>query len=717
MTSSTTTRRFYAYIGALVLGLGAASAGACAKAAPPSGFGQGDDGTGGDDGGGGLDLGDTGVGSQPTSPGAVPLSACTASAQCDDFVAATGASCSGSDCVVTVTGASTSAAGTFGAAGTGGSGGPCLVEPQDGTLFPNGGTDGTGWLTPRVSFAPTSAAQNLFEIRLTSPLEKHDLVVYTTNTWWTLDLPTWEALSKSMVGPTITVTVRASAGGTISMGGSAGFQIASLEASGALIYWSTENFDPNADTTSLNGFAVGDTGNAPILTSTQVTQQVVATEPGDGGMTPGTPVPVFCIGCHTATPDGEYVGFTAQWPWPNALASVDLKGGTVGAAPPWLTPGGLANLSPVAGRVQAGGDWYGPPEVNQMMLGMQTFSKGHYAPNDYMVVTSLGAAENALSISAADTQTGVVSQLAWMNLGFTGTVTVTNGGGGLPLAPCGTSPAPPGSCLPQQTSNGGWGIIARNGDTGSAGAPSWTHNLDGKTDFIAYTTTQAGTKDGRLNDGPADIDIVPYNSLGPGLGGAGGTVIPLPGASDPAYNEYYPAWSPDDAFIAFNRVAVGLSMYNQPAADVYVVPSGGSAPTCDGVAGPACRLKANDPVACTGSLMGNVQNTLPKWAPLPSTNGNKGSDGKLYYWVTFSSTRVNACTVAGGNLCTATDVASAQGKAQLYVAGIVVDPANGNAITTYPAIYLANQDFTFNNLIPSWSYFPLPPGTGSNPPK
>src|SRR5690606_14028261 len=34
---------------------------------------------------------------------------------------------------------------------------------------------------------------------------------------------------------------------------------------------------------------------------------------------------------------------------------------------------------------------------------------------------------------------------------------------------------------------------------------------------------------------------------------SGGTGMPLAGASDPSFLEYYPALSPDDAFVAFNR--------------------------------------------------------------------------------------------------------------------------------------------------------------------
>jgi hypothetical protein len=195
------------------------------------------------------------------------------------------------------------------------------------------------------------------------------------------------------------------------------------------------------------------------------------------------------------------------------------------------------------------------------------------------------------------------------------------------------------------------------------------------------------------------VFVVPYNM------GAGGAATALPGASDPAQSEYYPSWSPDDQLIAFNLVPKGVSMYNEPQADIYVVPYNGGMGAMAPVA-----LKSNDPVACTGAMSHAVQNTWPKWAPNPlSTNADGGAgvptpqviDGNTYYWITFSSTRspTSPPDPANGN----------KRKQQLYVAGIVVNNAT-QAITTYAPIYLWNQDFTVNNLIPAWGEFTIPPG-------
>jgi hypothetical protein len=201
--------------------------------------------------------------------------------------------------------------------------------------------------------------------------------------------------------------------------------------------------------------------------------------------------------------------------------------------------------------------------------------------------------------------------------------------------------------------------------------PNWSH--DGAN--IAYVSTYAG-KDGRLGAGSADIYKVPYNNK------AGGTATPLPGASDPGYNEYYPSYSSDDAFIAFNRIASGQDMYYNPTSEVFVVPAAG---------GTATRLAANDPPACSGIKSPGITNSWPKWSPEALTY-----QGKTYYWIIFSSTR-DGYTIQK----------KPAGKAsQLYITGIVVE---GGKITTYPGVYLWNQPADTSNNTPAWDAFQIPP--------
>jgi hypothetical protein len=613
----------------------------------------------------------------------------------------------------------------FGAAGTGSmAGGPCLAEPADGALFPK------NWLRPRVLWIPASSSQTLFEVRVHADGEANDYVVYTTDNTWTMPKDRWQTIAwtgpqngmpaqdGNLMGRQITVTVRgmSATGGTPAISNAAQFTIAPAIADGALVYWSTASFSSMAGdkNTTLQGFSVGDEGFTTALLASQV-QQPVRAQPVDGGnLNPASYNGVFCIGCHAATPDGTYVSFSSQWPWANAMASV--QAGEAGAAPPWLTAGAISNLSPNING------YYQPPTVNQVMMGIQTFSPAHYQTGDRRLVAQIGAAWNQTDVQIKAGQpgsaTGVVSQLAWFDLEWNGLPPVgmpynpwgptPNTLNASPLAlasPC-TSMNPGVACATPGVPGGGWGIIARNGDTNSAGGPSWSHNLDGNTDLIAYGSTNLGTKDGRMDcqlSGPSctsDVYIVPYG------GGAGGAATPLPGASDPSQNEYYPAWSPDDRLIAFNGVPKGTSMYNEPQADVYVVPYGGTNAT-------ATPLKSNNPVACTKEMPHGVQNTWPKWAPNPLDPSTQkpvpqtDADGNTYYWVTFSSTRSPTAPRDSGN--------GNKRRQQLYVAGIVVGK-DGKTITTFAPIYLWNQDYTVNNLIPAWGEFSIPPGRTPPPP-
>jgi hypothetical protein len=335
----------------------------------------------------------------------------------------------------------------------------------------------------------------------------------------------------------------------------------------------------------------------PVLAPAQVTEQATT-----------------CIGCHTSSPDGEYVGMgiSVGQGWPNAVALIGSDAGVVGAPPSFLGAGGAAAL--------AAGD-----------LGIASFSPAHWATGDRREVVGF------------DDGSGAVLQ--WIDLEAADVTAAT-------------------------------GTIARAGDPGAAGSPSWSHN--GQT--IAYVSTNR-TCAGRLGrcdsnytspddvGSTADLYTVDYAS------GAGGTAKAVSGASDPSLEEYYPAYAPDDKYLAFTRIAQDLNMYDQKAAEVFVIPSGG---------GTATRLAANDPPACVGKTSPGVTNSWPKWGP---TAGSAG--GKTYYWIVFSSTR------------------SPGGNPQLYMTAMVDDGTG--ALATHGAVYLWNQPDGENNHTPAWDGFKVPP--------
>jgi hypothetical protein len=333
-----------------------------------------------------------------------------------------------------------------------------------------------------------------------------------------------------------------------------------------------------------------------------------------------------CIGCHTSAPGGQYVGFALSGAagWPNAMANIEVDAGTVGAPPPFLGAGGSAALA----------------RNNQ---GISTFSAAHWSTGDRRAIVAFND----------QTLTTASNVLNWID-------------------------------VEAKTLAAATGVIARTGDPSSGGAPSWSH--DGKT--IAYVSTN-NFCDGRLgagcdgtayNSGPdpgstADIYTVPY------AGGAGGKAVPLSGASSPMVQEYYPVFSPDDDWIAFDSIPNDQNMYDQALAEVSVIPASG---------GTATRLEANDPPACSGKTSPGMTNSWPKWGPT-ALMGN----GNTYYWLVFSSTRAPA------------------GNPQLFITSVV---QTGSKIETHGSLYLWNQPATENNHTPAWDTFAIPPVPPPPPP-
>jgi hypothetical protein len=240
----------------------------------------------------------------------------------------------------------------------------------------------------------------------------------------------------------------------------------------------------------------------------------------------------------------------------------------------------------------------------------------------------------------------------------------------------------------------GWGVLPRVGDGRAAVTPGWSH--DGAV--VAYTSTDS-TSDGRIGNNANEVDIftVPYAL------GQGGNATPVAGASAPGVAEYYPDFSADDRFLAFNRVQEGRGrIYYHPQGEIYVVPASG---------GTATRLAANDPPACTNERSPGVTNSWPKWSPTVR-GGPPGTlhEGKRYYFLLFSSTRQSPFRLGQAP------------ASQLYLTTLVELPSG--ELQTYPAMFLWNQEFeildpdtanprvapiTTSNLTPAFDEFVIPP--------
>jgi hypothetical protein len=511
-------------------------------------------------------------------------------------------------------GAPANAPAMFGGAPSGA--GPCLLEPEDGTLFPQ------KWLRPRVKW---TGSTGLHRITIKSAAQDRELVAYTTRSSWAMPKDIWEKLSSHVTDTDIVVTVRAAGGGESSVK----FQVAPVSVGGSMVFWAVKPTEVGREPapgeeydSELRGFSVGDEATVSVLRARQVKQPGKA----EGGQVR----PVRCIGCHVATPDEGFVAFMDDWPWNLAVAGV--KPDNTGAELTGLSDGGRQAL-------------------NLNWGGMMAFSKPFWNPGRRLVLLA-SSLQGYEPWSQGNRAPG---RLLWYNLDAVG-------------------PILPGMIV---------GEVAREGDPNGAASPAWSH--DGAR--VVYASTQGGNLDGALFRGATDLYNVPFND------GKGGPAKAVPGASEPAFEEYYPAFSPDDALVAYNRVPSGELMYANRNSELAVIKDGEVK---------ALRLQANDPPRCSGKASPGVNNHWPKWAP--SVIG--GPNGRKYYFLLFSSNRSDIPPVmraypdptgTGEPLIQVT---------QLYVS-VVVDGGEGG-LRSYPALYLWNQPTDTLNMTPIWENLAIP---------
>ncbi|HEX2678822.1 MAG TPA: hypothetical protein VHM19_19350 [Polyangiales bacterium] len=564
----------------------------------------------------------------------------------------------------------------FGKAGDFAAPGACVLEPQlsegkqPGALFPR------NWLRPRFRFVP-QPGEDLWEIRLHAAAEKHDLVAYTTRTTWILPRDVWKGLSAHVIDQPIDVTIRgvSSSASSKPSGVKGSFTIAPAEAHGKLVYWATTSSEVKPDTSKLVGFDVGDEGVIDALTVPQVGQRNLLAANGRDprgkyddpkGVAPGA---VECIGCHNATPDGDAVAFTDHWPWNSVLAEV--KQASAGAQPSYVSAGAQLLL-------------------NQPWLGMTAFSKAHWKSGDRVqlaVYSPRNTGSSGVGFSDGAPYPSHSDGIAWFDLETKATFAADPSKGDVQQQLNDAIAAQRGKAFD---------LLALDGETRSAAAPSWSH--DGTR--IVYTSADQ-TQDGRLsgNNNEIDLHIVPYADR------KGGKVSELKGAAEPHVAEYYPAFSADDSLVAFTRVANldGAPMYYRPDGEVYVVDSDGGTPV---------RVAGNDPPACSGEKSPGVINSWPKWSPVvshedPDTQ-ELGFAPRAFYWLVFSSAR----DYEGQFELPRTQYSPPDTRSsQLYVSAVVRDEKTGE-LTTYPAIYLWNQAPDTSNLTPAWDVLQIPPVPG-----
>jgi Tol biopolymer transport system component len=462
------------------------------------------------------------------------------------------------------------------------------------------------------------------------------------------------------------------------------FRIAAAGAGGSMVYWSADPAQANkqgiedptkaqsmfVNDSYLLGFTVGDTSTTKALTIDQV-QQVVLTNDQHNARNSR------CIGCHVGTPDGSYVSYVDAWPWPAVFANVSADKTMHGNGLPGYLGCTAANNTQCPTTTP-------PTAIQYAWGGPMTFSKAHWTDPSVATGERIGIMASQMldynnPYATDDTQAG---KLMWLDFGSTATMMAQNG---LQVPVMGTA----------------YGYLARTGDPNpAAGFPNWS--ADGKT--VVYVSAACpqpgtannnnmagvgcGTQDGRLATGPADIYQIPYNDH------AGGAATPVQYASSKTLDEYYPALSPDGQFLVFTAIPSPGVMYANKQAELYLAPFGGNTTGAIGASYPL-KMNANTPPACSGKTSPGINNHWPRWSPVVATSGQK-----TYYWLIFSSNRYGTAPVASAN-------GSMVEVSQLYITAVVVD-GEMHQVSTYPAIYLYNQDVNRLNTTPAWQDFNIP---------
>src|SRR5262249_2742646 len=142
-------------------------------------------------------------------------------------------------------------------------------------------------------------------------------------------------------------------------------------------------------------------------------------------------------------------------------------------------------------------------------------------------------------------------------------------------------------------------------------------------------------------------------------------------------NNYYPQFSPDGAWIIFNRASAGDS-YNNPRAEVWAVSAAGGSPFK--LAGSHAEPTMTD--------------SWPRWSPFLQQGASRGP----LLWATVSSKRAYGIEMAAGT------------RPQLWMFAFSPTRAALMQDGTWPAFWLPFQNLTTNNHIAQWTTRIVPVG-------
>jgi hypothetical protein len=407
-------------------------------------------------------------------------------------------------------------------------GGPCLIEPEIGSLYPN------NWLRPR--FVWTSPSETIFELRVHADNQANDLVVYTTDTGWTMPKAMWLALAQHSQDVPMTVSVRGGLlnGATVTneaLGSSGAIGIAPVGAPGTIVYWAVVGGQGGMGL--LKGFSIGDEDVGTVLTPAQVQERPANVPP--------------CIGCHASTPDGLNVGFSLGYnegspgAYTDSIATLGIDA-SPGLVPTFLTADGKAAMDALG--------------------GIPAYTPAHWSAGDRMVLLSdvgtqlnwvnlQGTGANATGVIARTGDTGLATDPSWSHDGativYTSATSVYNG----------RQAQGPMALYSVPYNNGAGGTATPVSGASLPSVAEYYPALSPDDKYVVFNSAPPG--DNPYSDPQAELDLVPSG------GASNGQPIRLDAndppmctnKSSPGVTNSWAKWSPSAQYVA----ALGQTYY------------------------------------------------------------------------------------------------------------------------------------------------------------